>query len=144
MSGAEKRFNQVRKLANTVLFEYHDNVAKLTGSTPLREKMVKDSLEYLNNLAGEDGNDVALQREIASAYIKIGDVQGDTTGANLGDLKGAIESYKRAFSIRDRIYRQDPNDAISIGEMGVSYNKIGYFHFGNGKFDEALSNFSSE
>ena len=52
---AESRFNQVRKLANSVLFEYHDGIEKLPGSTPIREKMVKDALEYLDNWAEEGG-----------------------------------------------------------------------------------------
>ena len=43
---AERRFNQVRKLANAVLFDYHDAIAALPGSTPVRERMVKDALEY--------------------------------------------------------------------------------------------------
>ena len=58
---AERRFDQVRKLANTVLFEYHDGIAKLAGSTPIREKMVKDALEYLDNLAYKNIDDASLK-----------------------------------------------------------------------------------
>src|SRR5262249_32629937 len=39
---AERRFNDVRKLANAVLFKYHDAVQNLPGSTSVREMMVKD------------------------------------------------------------------------------------------------------
>src|SRR6185295_14907348 len=80
---AEIRFNQVRKLANAVLFDYHDDIENLPGSTPVREKMVKDALEYLDNLSGESGADFTLQRELASAYEKVGDVQGSPSRANL-------------------------------------------------------------
>ena len=45
---AQSRFNQVRKLANKVLFEYNDGIEKLEGSIPVREKMVKDASEYLD------------------------------------------------------------------------------------------------
>ena len=48
-----RRFNQVRKLAHSVLFDYHDAIANLTGSTPVRERLVKDALEYLDSLAQE-------------------------------------------------------------------------------------------
>jgi serine/threonine-protein kinase len=41
---AERRFNQVRKLANSVLFDYHDAIKALPGATKVRERLVKDAL----------------------------------------------------------------------------------------------------
>jgi non-specific serine/threonine protein kinase/serine/threonine-protein kinase len=54
---AEKRFNDVRKLANSFLFEFHDAIQNLPGSTPARELVVKRALEYLDGLAKEAGDD---------------------------------------------------------------------------------------
>ncbi|MBL8910815.1 MAG: protein kinase [Archangium sp.] len=96
---AERRFTQVRQLAHSVLFDYHDGIAQLEGSTALRERLVKDALVYLESLAGEAGDDAALQRELASAFIKVGDVQGDPFSASLGDTGGALKSYRRAQDI---------------------------------------------
>ena len=42
---AEQRFNDVRKLANSFLFELHDAIEKLPGSTPARALLVKRALE---------------------------------------------------------------------------------------------------
>uniref|UniRef100_Q01P94 Serine/threonine protein kinase n=1 Tax=Solibacter usitatus (strain Ellin6076) TaxID=234267 RepID=Q01P94_SOLUE len=50
---AEYRFQQVRKLANTVLFDVEQNVATLAGSTKARELIIKTALEYLDNLSLE-------------------------------------------------------------------------------------------
>jgi non-specific serine/threonine protein kinase/serine/threonine-protein kinase len=86
---ADQRFNQVRKLAHTVLFEYHDGIAKLAGSTPLRKKMISDAIEYLDNLSAENIEDKDLLLELADAYEKVGDVQGNPYHANLGDQDGA-------------------------------------------------------
>src|SRR5262249_39357611 len=44
---AELRFNDVRRLANSFLFEFHDAIENLPGSTPARELVVKRALEYL-------------------------------------------------------------------------------------------------
>ena len=96
---AQSRFAQVRKLANKVVFEYQDGIEKLDGATPIREKMVKDASEYLDGLAREAGGDAGLQNELAKAYQKLGDVQGGTTQANLGDREGAIVSYRKALAI---------------------------------------------
>ena len=85
---AQRRFDDVRKLARSVLFDYHDAIKDLPGSTPVRARLVRDALEYLDALARDAGQDVSLQRELASAYMRVGDVQGGTLFANLGDTAG--------------------------------------------------------
>jgi tetratricopeptide (TPR) repeat protein len=40
-----------------------------------------------------------VTRELAEAYLKIGTVQGDPVGSNLGDPAGAMQSYRRAESL---------------------------------------------
>lgn len=93
---AEQRFGQVRKLANSVLFEYHEGIKEMPGATTIREKMVKDSLGYLDNLANESDYSLDLQRELALAYRKVGDIQGDvSSGGHVGNSTAAMESYKR-------------------------------------------------
>src|SRR5205085_1028999 len=73
---ARRRFNEVRKLAHSVLFDYHDAIAALPGSTKVRERLVKDALTYLDTLSSESGNDIGLLRELAAAYEKVAAVQG--------------------------------------------------------------------
>jgi non-specific serine/threonine protein kinase/serine/threonine-protein kinase len=65
---AERRFNDVRKLANSFLFEFDEAIRNLPGSTPARALVVKRALEYLDGLAAEARGDRSLQLEIASAY----------------------------------------------------------------------------
>src|SRR5262249_48222890 len=50
---AEKRFSDVRKLANSFLFEFHDAIRDLPGATKARELVVRRALEYLDSLARE-------------------------------------------------------------------------------------------
>jgi len=97
---AEQRFNDVRKLSNSLLFEITPKIENLNGSTEAREILVKRALEYLDNLARESQNDVQLQSELASAYEKIGELQGNPNKPSLNDYSGAIESYKKARNIR--------------------------------------------
>ena len=100
---AERRFEEVRKLAHTFVFELHDEVAKLEGSTKVREMIVRTGLQYLDNLAANAGSDLELQKEIAEAYMKIGDAQGFPTRPNLGRLADAQASYRKAGEIYRRI-----------------------------------------
>ncbi|HZG54745.1 MAG TPA: protein kinase [Pyrinomonadaceae bacterium] len=121
---AERRFNDVRKLANSNLFELHDAIANLPGSTPARELLVKRGLEYLDSLAQEAQGDAGLQRELVAAYLKVGNVQGNPSNANLGDTPGALESYRKALTIAARLTASDPADAQARRFVGVISEKM--------------------
>src|SRR5271154_2182170 len=95
---AERRFNDVRKLASSNIFEFHDEIAKVPGTTAARALVVRSSLEYLNSLAKEASGDRQLQLELAAAYQKVGDAQGRAGFANIGDRVGAMESYRQALA----------------------------------------------
>lgn len=107
---AQRRFNDVRKLANSFLFEFDDAIRNLPGSTPARSLVVRRALEYLDGLAAEARTDRSLQIEIASAYQKVGEVQGDPMFPNLGDSKGALESFRKALAILETLSRAEPEN----------------------------------
>lgn len=96
---AEQRFQEVRRLSTSFLFEIAPRIERLEGSTETREILVTRALEYLNTLAAEKGNDPELQVELAHAYQKIGDLQGNPGKPNLGNYIGAVESLEKARSI---------------------------------------------
>ncbi len=96
---AERRFEELRGLANAFVFDVHDRIQYLPGATEARKSIVATALRYLENLRQDAGGDPSLQRELAAAYEKIGDVQGNPEAANLGDSRGAMASYRRAESL---------------------------------------------
>lgn len=121
---AEERFNDVRKLANSLMFELHDSIKDLPGSTPARKLLVSRALQYLDRLSAEAKTDASLQRELAVGYEKIGDVQGQPRQANLGDPVGAAVSYKKALAIRESLAAADPNDLGVRRELAPNYGKL--------------------
>jgi serine/threonine protein kinase len=100
---AERRFGDVRRLANSLMFEIHDAIQSLPGSTPARRLLVQKALDYLNRLAAEASRDPELLGELAAAYERIGDIQGNPMLENLGDLRGALESYRKAVAIHQAL-----------------------------------------
>lgn len=122
---AEQRFNQVRKLANSVVFELHDSIENLPGSTPARELLVGRALEYLDSLADEGSEDTALKLELAAAYDKIGDIQGGFGTSHLGQRQRAEESYRKALAIREALVSAEPNTADFQSKLSISYTKLG-------------------
>jgi tetratricopeptide (TPR) repeat protein/predicted Ser/Thr protein kinase len=107
---AERRFQDVRALANFVIFDLQDGIAKLAGSTELRKTMVERSIGYLDSLAGEAAGDRNLQVELAGAYVRLGDVLGRPAAANLGDRTGAISSYTKARTLLERTLSENGRD----------------------------------
>ena len=88
--------------------------------------MVKDALEYLDNLSAESSADRTLQRELAAAYEKVGDVQGNPFGANLGNQDGALKSYQEVSgNSRETLLISDANSFQARSDLAQSYEKIG-------------------
>src|SRR5262249_19807255 len=107
---AERRFNDVRKLANSLMFEIHDSIKDLSGATPARKILVDRAVEYLDSLSREANGDPALQSELAAAYDRLGDVLGFAGSADLGNFSEAIQNYKKAAAIRESLAAANPND----------------------------------
>jgi non-specific serine/threonine protein kinase/serine/threonine-protein kinase len=97
---AEQRFDDVRRLAGSLLFEVHDAVEKLPGSTPVRALIVSRGVEYLDRLASSS-LDPRLQAELVAGYLRLGDVQGRSGDASLGDTTAATASYRKAVRLAD-------------------------------------------
>jgi serine/threonine protein kinase len=117
----EARFQQVRKLARTVLFDLNPEIENLSGSIKARELLVKTSLDYLDSLAKESGNDPSLQLELATAYAKIGNVQGNAKYSNLGHPEAALQSYGKAVAIARKV-GQSP-EALEL--LATTYSEVG-------------------
>lgn len=108
---AEKRFADVRGLANALLNDIAPKIERLEGATEARQALVAQSLRYLDSLAGEAATDLSLQAELATAYEKVGVLQGDSRKPSLSDFRGAIASLEKAQQIRRRLLAVKPNDA---------------------------------
>ena len=105
---AERRFEDVRRLANSFLFEFHDAIRQLPGATKPRALILAKAREYLDGLAREASGNSALQRELAESYLKLGEVSGGFGGQNLGDVDMAWRSYRSAFSIAQELAGKEP------------------------------------
>lgn len=121
---AERRFNDVRKLANSFLFEFHDSIQNLPGATPARKLIVGKALEYLGSLSQEAGGEAALRMELADAYLKVGDVQGYPYSPNLGDIDGALDSYRKALAIAEAVARTDAKNAAALRQLARSHERV--------------------
>ena len=118
---AQRRFDDVRRLANSFLFEFHDAIRDLPGALPARALVVRRALEYLDGLSKEAAGDRALRRELADAYQKVGDVQGNPFSANLGDMKGGLESYRKSIGLLEPVALSREATAEERSSLAAAY-----------------------
>ena len=130
---AARRFHEVEKLAHALVFELDDKIRDLPGSTAARELVVTRALEYLDRLAGEAGDDRDLGLELASAYMKIGNIQGDTLEPNLGRPDDGLANYHKAVAILDRLERGTTADPrLEAARVAERYGE-GFLRYSRGE-----------
>jgi serine/threonine protein kinase len=120
---AERRFNEVHQFARTMLIDV--DTALRDGPTAGREKLVQTSLAYLDKLLAERLTDQALLRDVAEAFERIGDIQGNTMQSNLGRPEDAQQSYIKALASREALARLAPDDLKNIAGLKTAHERLG-------------------
>ncbi len=139
---AEKRFGDVRSLARTMLFDV-DQALEQGGPTAAREKLVGTTLQYLDQLSSEKLTDPDLLRDVAEAYERVGDIQGNPLRNNLGRTQDAQKSYDRAFEIRKTLSAQSPGDLANVAGLLKAYQSLGDQARGQGNFAKAAEHYDA-
>jgi len=121
---AQRRFDDVRKLADSLIFEIHDSIRDLPGAGHSRRLLIATALRYLDGLAREAAGDAALERDLAAAYLRLGDLQGRALEANEGDYSGALRSYRRALGLLHESLVADPSNISARRNVIVTYGKL--------------------
>jgi serine/threonine protein kinase len=136
---AEKRFDDVRKLAHKSLFEYYDVAEQLPNSLPLRELLVNDGINYLDSLRRDAGDNLDLLQEIATGYERLGSLNGRTWAANRGRPEIARENFDKAIITRERIYAMDSRNFANATALASTLQEMADLEIGHGTTDKAIT-----
>ncbi|MGA8775997.1 MAG: serine/threonine-protein kinase [Terriglobales bacterium] len=138
---AEQRFDSLNKLTNSMLFEFHDAIQNLPGSTAARELVVRRALEYLEQIAAEGHNDPATLRNLASAYERIGLIRSEEGHPHLGGVgsfQAAQQLYEKALTIRQRLAAANPGDLSLQFDLNTTMWNVATMYSQLGDEDHAL------
>jgi tetratricopeptide (TPR) repeat protein len=135
---AQKRFADVRQLAGK-LFDIDTQVRQLPGSAKARQLIVDTSLEYLRRLTVDAGGDPELALEVATAYMSVAQVEGLTTGPNLGQLDAAGRDLAIAEGLIQSLLRTQPaNRPALLRAAQIAANRM-TLAWQQGSNEEALT-----
>ncbi|MCU1327254.1 MAG: ppkA [Bryobacterales bacterium] len=115
------RVDEDRKLATTFLADIHEDIARLPGSIPARETLLRKSLDYLNGLARDTGQDVATRRSLAMAEERFASLLSGVGQSGLGKSGEALNAWQSARRIREGIAAELPRDLSARYELASSY-----------------------
>ncbi len=105
------------RAGQSVLFELHDAIAPLPGSTHAREFWSNAPSDIWTIWPRESSGDDCLQRERAMAYERIGDVLGLPSQPNLGQSAESLASYRKALEIEKGLVRADDSNEGRCGAI---------------------------
>jgi serine/threonine-protein kinase len=139
---------------NAVIFDIQGSVENLSGSSPIRRRLLNTAMARLEKLSGEFVQHASADRHTAVALASLGDLvlqfgeaprSSDAPGGagpGGGELRGAAESarrfYTRAMEIFQALAQADPHDAQAKRDLSVTYDKLGDVHLRLGATDQAL------
>ncbi|MFO0826603.1 MAG: serine/threonine-protein kinase [Phycisphaerales bacterium] len=136
---ADQRFAEARHLARTFLYDVHESIVKLPGSRPARELIVSTALDYLRGLAAASGDDPDFRADLASAYERVADIQGNPTIPNLGRIADGLASLQTARALREENVAAAPTDAEARRVLARTLDLIGLFQGQMGQNTDAAA-----
>jgi tetratricopeptide (TPR) repeat protein len=122
---AERRFEQVRSLATTYIFQFDDKIKDLSGALPARMFAIDTAAKYLDSLGSEAANDVPLLAELAGAYLMLSRIEGDPSIANIGKTAQSMASLEKAVVTARKAVSLDPNNIPALRALAGALTQKG-------------------
>jgi non-specific serine/threonine protein kinase/serine/threonine-protein kinase len=136
-AAAEERFQMVRRLADSMVFDVDSTLENVPGALNARRLVVSKALDSLGQLSRSVGNDKELAGELAAAYYRIGNIQGNPALPNIGDASGAMKSFEQARRLYEQVDNAGSTVASRFGRADA-LSGIGLLQWANGEFSESL------
>jgi serine/threonine protein kinase len=99
---AQRRFSDVRQLANVFLFDFERSIRYTPGTLDARSLIASTSQRYLKQLAAESQRDPTLDREIAESYERLAEIQQSIQSGG-GKSPGDTDNLLQSLEIRRRL-----------------------------------------
>lgn len=135
---AEARSADLRQLSNSLLSELDEAIKELPGSTGAQKLLVTRVLEHLDRMAADSQGDRVAQLDLADAYTRLGNLQGNPYDQNVGDTPGALVSMDKAIAIAEPMTAANPADTAALRALATAEDSRSEILFGTGRTLDAI------
>ena len=110
---AQQRFDELRNVALTFMFDIDQKLAPVPGTLPARTSVLDAAGRYLDELAGHANRDEVLLTQLGQAQARLAG-----TLDTIGDRSGAARAYDKSLSIFRALHDAKPDDLPSARRLG--------------------------
>lgn len=139
----QERYRDVRSLASSLLFDLHDGIRDLAGSTTARRLIVAKAQRQLEMLSADSESDIGLQRDLAASYERLGELQVDPHRPDKNDAAAALKAYEHAVTLRRRVVESSGKLPRDQRDLALSLAKLGDGQFFASDIKHALESYQN-
>lgn len=114
----DARFNEVRSLANYLLFDLYDELGSRPGTVETRVRVAAQAQQYLDHLRAVPHAPTALQLETSAAYRRLAQVLGVSGTSSLGRPQEARAALDRAEMLLLELMQREPRNPAALAQLG--------------------------
>ena len=123
------------------MFELYDGIRDLAGSSTARRLIVTKAQRQLELLSAGSEKDPELQRDLAAAYERMGELRIDPAQPAKANAAAALDAYQRAVALRRKIAAQPASQPRDRRDLALSLSKLGDGEMMAGNMDKALASY---
>ena len=136
---AEESAADLRELSNSLLTELDEAIQQLPGSTGAQKLLVTRVLEHLDHAAKDTRGNRQTRLDLADAYTRLGNIQGNTYFQNLGDFNGALASLDKAIALVEPLVANGSKDREALRADAFAEVYRSEVLFGTTRMPEAIA-----
>jgi hypothetical protein len=104
---ATRRFNDVRVLAKSFLFDLNDELAKVPGNTNAQAMLLSTATQYIDKLAESAASDPSILDDAATGYYRLSRAIGGSSSNNLGRRTESVRYLEKAVASKRLLAARD-------------------------------------
>lgn len=120
---ADLRFDQLRSLARSMMFDVYDELDKVPGSTSARQQLVANVQNYLEALSDARQAPPEVKLDAAQGYVRLYEIFNRQAVASEDDRNKAAVAGEKAQRLLEGLIAADPDSPMAHRVLGDLFSE---------------------